>query len=313
MMDRIIVALSGRYPDLAELEARTVLGMRGRRFPGILVGEANEPERSGVLSLTRTIGALVCKCRLDARLPPRTATWPKMAGTFKVVGSTEQVNALLASWCRKANPHLRPDLHQATSVVDSVVSGSYRYVFVRRWTDEQPFEDRKAHRWPMPHPTACDPRLARALVNCADARSILDPFCGAGGILIEAGLAGVRAMGCDIDEDMVRRARVNLSHFGVHASLDVDDATTLNRFKKDDVDAIVTDLPYGRNSRLQAADSTYELFLRRARRLVSRAVVVFPSCAFRPALLRRTGWKSTHAFDVYVHKSLSKKVVVLTA
>lgn len=60
------------------------------------------------------------------------------------------------------------------------------------WENQERFEKRKAHLRLYNHPTSLHPRLARCLVNLANAKKILDPFCGSGGILIEAGLIGIK-------------------------------------------------------------------------------------------------------------------------
>jgi len=84
---------------------------------------------------------------------------------------------------------------------------------------QEPFEKRKAHLRPILHPSSLHPRLARCLVNLTGAIStqstIVDPFCGTGGILIEAGLMDFRVIGYDIDDLMLKFADKNLKHFKV--------------------------------------------------------------------------------------------------
>jgi tRNA G10 N-methylase Trm11 len=86
-------------------------------------------------------------------------------------------------------------------------------------------------------------QLARALVNLAyPARTILDPCCGTGSILLEACATGVTAFGIDRNPKMVGMTRRNLQYFGYDAMVhrgSADDCTQT-------VDAVVTDLPYGR-------------------------------------------------------------------
>ncbi|MBU1705094.1 MAG: methyltransferase domain-containing protein, partial [Nanoarchaeota archaeon] len=110
------------------------------------------------------------------------------------------------------------------------------------------FKDRKAHKRPESHPTALDPKLARALVNLTGASlkdTICDPFCGAGGILIEAGLMGLKTVGYDLYLSMLDKAKKNLDHFKIkNYKLIKKDATKLSR----KFDYIVTDVPYGLNT-----------------------------------------------------------------
>ncbi len=86
-------------------------------------------------------------------------------------------------------------------------------------------------------------QLARALVNLAyPASSILDPCCGTGSILLEACATGVKAFGLDRNPKMAGMTRRNLIHFGYEASIQRGDAPCCSQA----VEAVVTDLPYGR-------------------------------------------------------------------
>jgi tRNA (guanine10-N2)-dimethyltransferase len=78
------------------------------------------------------------------------------------------------------------------------------------------FGDRTPTERPFFQPGSMDPLLARALANVAGARpgaTLLDPMCGTGGILVEAGLVGARVVGVDAQAKMVRGSHENLAHF----------------------------------------------------------------------------------------------------
>ena len=63
------------------------------------------------------------------------------------------------------------------------------------------FEESKPHKRPFFYPGSMNPKLARCMVNLSrvkEGQLLLDPFCGTGGILIEAGLIGCRVVGSDI-------------------------------------------------------------------------------------------------------------------
>jgi len=167
------------------------------------------------------------------------------------------------------------------------------------WRNPKGFEERKAHRRPGFSPVSMHPRLARAMVNMAGPGTLLDPFCGTGGILIEAGLMGRRAVGYDIDENMLEMSRRNLEHFGVKDySLYLRDARKIGNYRH-----IATDLPYGRNTKKIEMDSLYREF---AAAVKGRAVIAFPSTYDYRKFL-----KPGYEFDIYIHKSLSKKIVVI--
>lgn len=113
--------------------------------------------------------------------------------------------------------------------------------------------DKRAHFQPV----GLHPRRAASLVHLAGVAPggrILDPFCGTGGIVLEAALLGYDAWGSDLDPWMVQGTYQTLTDAGPDAvdatvfQADIGDVPGL----VEDVDAIVTDLPYG------AASSTHD-------------------------------------------------------
>ena len=109
------------------------------------------------------------------------------------------------------------------------------------------FYNLKPHKRPFFYPGSMSPKLARCMVNLTRIRAgetLLDPFCGTGGILIEAGVIGTRVIGTDIDYKMVKGTKENLQYCDIHDyHVFQEDARKLKLPKV--VDAIVTDPPYG--------------------------------------------------------------------
>ncbi len=175
------------------------------------------------------------------------------------------------------------------------------------------FEKRRAHLLPAAHPAMTHPRVARAMVNLSGARrEVLDPFCGAGGILIEAGLCGLQSCGLDIDKTSLRRARSNLDFFGIqNYRLSIEDATAFSSCHE----AVVTDLPYGLNTKITHSDLDvlYLSFLKNvATNNIKKAVVAFPDFVDYSPLIEKAGLSLTAEFTYYLHKNLSKKIAVLS-
>jgi tRNA (guanine10-N2)-dimethyltransferase len=185
------------------------------------------------------------------------------------------------------------------------------------------FGDRQPTERPFVQPGSMDPLLARALANVAGARpgaTVLDPMCGTGGILVEAGLVGARALGLDVQEKMVTGSRTNLGHFlagdGTPGLPDPGswavargDARDLP-LRDDAVDGVVFDAPYGRQSKITGdLDALVEGALREAARVAPRCVVVGDRPWARVA--SATGWTTEAAFHRRVHRSLTRHVVVL--
>lgn len=77
------------------------------------------------------------------------------------------------------------------------------------------------------------------------AGSVLDPFCGTGGVLLEAAEMGLRPIGLDRDRRMVVGTRLSLRRYGVDDGLVVADAGRLP-MRRGAIHGIATDPPYGR-------------------------------------------------------------------
>ena len=180
-------------------------------------------------------------------------------------------------------------------------------------TVDRGFGNRKPGDRPFFQPGSMDPILARALANVAGARpgaTVLDPMCGTGGLLVEAGLVGARAIGLDAQAKMVTGARENLA-----ALLDggwqllQGDAASLP-FTDNAVDSVVFDAPYGRQSKIRGdLDTLVRGALAEARRVAPRCVVVGDRPWARPA--GAVGWQTEATFSRRVHRSLTRYIVVL--
>ena len=171
------------------------------------------------------------------------------------------------------------------------------------------FDKRRAHLLPFGHPAMTHPRVARAMVNLSGAKTIFDPFCGAGGILIEAGLCGVTSFGSDIDPLMVKRTQKNVHFFGLSAAIRQQDAMTFIQKAR----AVVTDLPYGISTRItDDIKELYMKFLKNVKRnKIKTAVIGFPDFVNYKRLARDAGFAVEKVFTYYLHKNLSKKIVVM--
>jgi len=91
--------------------------------------------------------------------------------------------------------------------------------------------------------------------------TLLDPFCGTGGILLEAGLLGVQIVGSDIEQKMIEGCRKNLEFYDLaNFTLHCADIGEIPKYV-DSVDAIVTDFPYARATTTKGEQLT-ELYAR---------------------------------------------------
>ncbi len=181
----------------------------------------------------------------------------------------------------------------------------------------KPFVERRPRRKPFFHPSAMQPKLARCMVNLAKAKEgdwMVDPFCGTGSMVLEGSLIGCNTVGLDIQRRMVRGTRGNLRHFDVNpVYLIVADVLQIPLAK---ADCVVTDPPYGtssttlkRTTRLlleQLLTSTRSLLLKG-----QRVCTAAPKALEVGRLATSLGYKHLESHFVYVHRSLTREVVVL--
>ncbi len=175
---------------------------------------------------------------------------------------------------------------------------------------------RRPRRRPVFHPSTMHPKLARCMVNLARPRPgelLLDPFCGVGGILLEASTIGCRVVGCDLSAKMLRGSRRNLSHFGYRPeSLLKADARALP-FQR--VDSIATDPPYGTGASTFKSSSVSVLrdFLTRAMDALKHGrflCVAAPETSRIEDMGMEAGFTVREAHKVRVHRSLTREIVV---
>ncbi len=167
-------------------------------------------------------------------------------------------------------------------------------------------------RRPFFHPGVMMPRMARALVNISlvlPGEVVFDPFCGTGGILLEAREVGARVFGSDFDPAMVAGYRQNLPGSDVM----IADATAVP-ICNHALDAVVTDLPYGQSVRIRAEsmDRLYDGSLAEIRRILrpGRRAVVVTHRDIAAIAARRFTVLQEH--EQRVHRSLTRRILVLS-
>jgi len=178
---------------------------------------------------------------------------------------------------------------------------------------ERNFNERRAQHRPFFSPTSMHPKLARVMVNLARVKrgdSVLDPFCGTGGILIEAGLVGMRLYGWDISDRMTGGCVQNLRHYGLKGEIKEQDS--LNYAGSFKADAVVTDLPYGRASYTtdRKIGRLYADFLLKAKNLAKvggYVVMMIP----QEHHIDASGLDAKGSYDIKVHRSLTRRIWVL--
>lgn len=186
---------------------------------------------------------------------------------------------------------------------------------------EHDFEHRTVQKRAHFSPVSLHPRLALALVHltrCGSGQRIHDPFCGTGGLVLEAALDGFDASGSDLDAWMVAGTLGTLADEGPEPldapAFVADVADVPNLLGPGSVDGIVTDLPYGGASTTnkEAIASLYDrAFAAFALLLPAGRRVVF-GC-HDEALGRRiedAGFRVEAVHEQFVHRSLTRRFFV---
>jgi len=184
--------------------------------------------------------------------------------------------------------------------------------------DTSQFRRREPKHRAVFHPGTIKPKLARCMVNLARTPRggvVLDPFVGVGGILLEAGLIGARAVGVDIDPKSLEGAEKNLKQFGVEDyELLLGDARQLEL--EEEVDSIATDPPYGRQVSTRGLElpRIYEQALPslvRALKPGRHMCITSPSGIALEDFAEDVGFKLVEKHSQRVHKSLVRNIYVL--
>ncbi len=175
--------------------------------------------------------------------------------------------------------------------------------------------------------------------------SLVDPFCGTGGFLLEAALLGIPTLGTDLDSRMVDGSKENL--IWLRQNFDAENCVTLRTDNALSLElsaaasGFVFDPPYGRNS--WRSDESLALFigaLARCRENAtpdSRLVTLLPwppeqieamrrgellsdssqlclgiTWPKLKAKIRATGWLVLERVPISIHGSLSRLLVILS-
>jgi tRNA (guanine10-N2)-dimethyltransferase len=181
--------------------------------------------------------------------------------------------------------------------------------------EKKHFYNLKPHKRPFFYPGSMSPKLARCMVNLTGVTAgdvVFDPFCGTGGILIEAGIMGARVVGADIDERMVEGTIKNLEYCGVKDyEIFQGDARDIGLSYR--VNAIATDPPYG-ISASTGGEESQNLY---AQSLVTMEEILMDEgrlCMATPhymdiqGLVRGTNFEIIEQHHIRMHKSLTRVI-----
>ncbi len=325
---------AGEEDEFAALEAGTAAAGVDVVAPGVAIADAVAVDRVPGLAYTRTALDLLGRTDADPRSARAVVDAAEIdrsrddtvAVRARVVRDSADVStgdAERACGAALTDRGFSVDLDDPDHVLRVLFAADTCLVGWVAAESVRDFADRKPTDRPFFQPGSMAPMDARAYANLAgagpDAR-IVDPMCGTGGVLIEAGLVGSDVVGNDAQRKMVRGARENLAHYlsgdadrAAHAADHAvvrGDATALG-LRDDVADGVVFDAPYGRQSKIEThrLEDLVAGALREAARIAPRGVLVADR-SWREAAVD-AGWTVTDTFERRVHRSLVRYVHVL--
>ncbi|WP_316506808.1 TRM11 family SAM-dependent methyltransferase [Nitrosopumilus sp.] len=157
------------------------------------------------------------------------------------------------------------------------------------------------------HPHQLDWRLTRIMINLIGIReggTICDPFCGTGTTLLEAESMGIHAIGIDFDKKMYEISKENLRVNGYKSKIFNADFRELQKFSEK-IDGIVTDLPYGRASKLSEKP---EEILKEFFSIISKRKKI--AIMYKKELDRDLKLDGAKKYKIYRHKSLTRTILI---
>jgi tRNA (guanine10-N2)-dimethyltransferase len=332
----LLIELSGEVLDLACHEARTTASMVSGEDVTIhsLDGRALVLDAPGVegadlasrLGLAHHVSDQAVSGDLEDAIGMASALDIGQASSFRVrvhmaersptANGTRSMEAEVGRIIRERTG-ARVDLDDPEAEVRLFVNERAHAGLLGGSVDRKAMEGRAVKHRPFSHPVSIHPKFARAMLNVAGipmGQWVMDPFCGTGGILIEAALLGYRPMGSDIDPRMVQGSLQNLEALGLQADVRVSDVGQAAEGMDVAPAAIVTDPPYGRSTSLHGGEtgSVLEGLYRMSAACLptgGRLVVCLPSRDMLPPDGGDFQVSSVHPMKV--HRSLTRHVCVL--
>ncbi len=333
-MRRLVFELSGEHATLPEsevigcIEAYDWLYEVTGRYDQVLIvdTDADVPVLAHRLALTHHILELIFECKADKEvIVDKTGKADVGLGE----GETFLVRAKRVGG--RADPSLerelgavlwrrgfKVDLRRPDAVFRAIITeGVCIFGRLIASPDRGQYEERAPLKKPFFLPGVLMPRISRAIVNMSRIREgyILDPMSGTGGILVEAELISdsIHAVGSDIQKKMAYGARWNLRYYGKNYDVIRQDSLRMG-IKSNSIDAVATDFPYGQSTPIMGTtlEEFHEGALAEVRRVLKPgryAAIVYREPMEK--LLREAGFNVIESHEQYVHRSLTRHIMLV--
>ncbi len=320
---KVLVLTGGFHPEMPREEIKS-LGVKIEIKEGsIVVGEVSGWERLKKLGYSHLVLEYLGKFQAEEDLPfdPEEHIKGSFAARFKKIDFSDNFDKVKNRILERLNPHIEEvDLDSPDTVLyfllkdEQVYCGKLLHEF-----DASEFRKREPEFRPFSRPVSLPPREARCWINLSgitEGERLLDPFCGPGGIVMEGSLMGYKAYGSDSEGEMVSGCRINLNYYNADDQIRKCDVQNLGEIWNRKFDAVVTDPPYGRSSRIRGGklEDLYKKALDEIHGVLSpqgRLVIGAPERLNIEDLVENSRFKKRKKFKERVHGDLSREVFVL--
>jgi len=255
--------LSGENTEIARAEAKYLSEAYSKKITAesdgqILVIEADKSIERALnrLALTHEVSEYIGSCKVEeledlfeSILVPekKLCVRVRKIGGVRIDSSEMERKLGAILWRKGAKISVsKPELTIKVYISDIAYSG-----YLIHSTDKKQFIERQPDTKPYFRPGVILPKLAKALVNVSGVKEeeiLLDPMCGAGTILIEAGLMKINFVGVEAFYNIIKGCAENLSYYNLPLNLIRGDVKKLP-FENESFDSIVTDFPYLKSSK----------------------------------------------------------------
>ena len=199
----------------------------------------------------------------------------------------------------------KPDVKIYFNLDDETIYAGYDLLKV----DDEAYEKRDVQQRPFKNPASLNSKLARAMVNLSRVKpgqTVLDPFSGAGGIMIEASLVGAKPIGIELDKNIAKGCAINLEHYKCK-DYQLMEGNALDTHLKG-IDVIVTDPPYGNSASQFGKEDILERFIKMVARnySIKRMIIMAPRSV--NSELKKNGFKVEGIYTIKSHANLERTI-----
>ena len=232
---------------------------------------------------------------------------------------TVAIERKVGSLILEKTENIKVKLNNPDSLVRLVAFKDMIYIAIEKYhLNKKHFEDIKPHKRPFFYPGSMSPKLARCMVNLSRVKAsqlVLDPFCGTGGILIEAGLIGCKVVGSDVNWKMKNGTAINLDYCGItdYRTFHLD-VRELKMYEK--VAGVVTDPPYGISTStgdIEGNDIFKEFFHAIYDNMADDAYLCMASPHYVDLnpMMSEVGFELVEQYSIKMHRSLTRIISVI--